>query len=192
MKKKTRKIITLTFAILLIVLVQVIGVTYAKYIASENATGQAEIAQWAFQIKKDGETTKNIDLGSTVDSNTLVDGKIAPGTSGQFVITLDATGSEVNTTYSLKFTNEKNKPKNLYFTYQGEKFKSLGEIGEIVGTIRYNDVVRTHGIPISWVWSYETGTSTTDIATNDKIDTENANSITEYTFDAVVTATQSK
>lgn len=192
MKKKTRKIITLTFAILLIVLVQVIGVTYAKYIASENATGQAEIAQWAFQIKKDGETTKNIDLGSTVNSNTLVDGKIAPGTSGQFIITLDATGSEVNTTYSLKFANEKNKPKNLYFTYKGEKFKSLGEIGEIVGTIRYNDVVRTHGIPISWVWSYETGTSTTDIATNDKIDTENANAITEYTFDAVVTATQSK
>lgn len=192
MKNKTKKLTRITFAILLIVVIQVMGVTYAKYIASENATGQAEVAKWAFQIKKDGEETKNINLGSTVNKSTLVDGKIAPGTSGEFVITLDATGSEVDMDYSLEFTNEENKPQNLCFSYQGKQYKTLAAIGEIIGKIRYSDVSRTVGIPILWEWSYETGTTTSDISTNDKIDTENANTITEYTFDAVVTATQSK
>lgn len=192
MKNKIKKIGTVVMAILLIISIQAIGITYAKYIVGEKATGEAEIAQWAFQIKKEGEKTKNINLASTVNSNTLVDGKIAPGTSGQFVITLDATGAEVNATYSLQFSNEKNKPKNLSFTYQGKKYNSLSEIGEIKGTIKYSDVVRTHGIPISWEWSYETGSTIKEIATNDKTDTENASTIDKYTFDVNVTATQGK
>lgn len=192
MKNKIKKVGTIVMAILLIISIQAIGITYAKYIVGEKATGEAEIAQWAFQIKKDGEKTKNINLASTVNNNTLVDGKIAPGTLGQFVITLDATGAEVNATYSLQFSNEKNKPQNLSFSYQGKKYKSLSEIGEIKGTIGYSEVVRTRGILISWEWSYETGASVNEIATNDKTDTENASSIDKYTFDVNVTATQGK
>ena len=60
MKKKTRKIITLTFAILLVILVQAMGITYAKYITTEKGNGQAEIARWSFEIVKDGQQKKNV------------------------------------------------------------------------------------------------------------------------------------
>lgn len=192
MKNRNRKIKILILAVLLIILIQCIGITYAKYIASEKAVGQAEVAKWAFQIKKDGETTKTINLGSTINNKILVNGKIAPGTSGEFVITLDATGAEVDMNYSIQFTNEQNKPKNLVFSYQGKKYTKLSELNEIVGRIGYSEVARTRGIPITWEWSYETGTTQSEIATNDKIDTENSKSITEYTFDILVTATQGR
>lgn len=192
MKNKMNKKITLIMAILLAILVQTIGITYAKYITTEKGIGQAEVAKWAFKIVKDGEETKSIKLTDTTSSDSLVNGKIAPGTSGQIKIGVDATGSEVDMEYSMKFTNEQNKPNNLVFTYLGSEYSSLSEIGEIIGTIKYDDKIRTRGITIPWKWSFETGTSTNEKETNDNIDTQNANSITEYTFDVIVTGTQSK
>ena len=165
MKNKIKKISKLLFVVLLIVLLQIMGYTYAKYIASDQATGEAEIAQWSFKIEKDGGTIK---------------------------IILDASGSEVDLDYSLQFTNEKNKPANLFFTYAGNQYSSLDEIGEILGNIPYDAIEQKRNIVLLWRWGYETGTTDEAKAANDIIDTKDANSITEYTFDVVVTATQSK
>lgn len=192
MKNKIKKISKLLFVVLLIVVLQIMGYTYAKYIASDQATGEAEIAQWSFKIEKDGEETKNIKLVNTTDPGTLVNGKIAPGSSGTIKIILDASGSEVDLDYSLQFTNEKNKPANLFFTYAGNQYSSLAEIGEIVGNIPYDAIEQKRNIVLLWRWGYETGTTDEAKAANDIIDTKDANSITEYTFDVVVTATQSK
>lgn len=192
MKNKTKKVLNVTLAILLAIIIQTMGVTYAKYISSEKGYGQAEVAKWAFEIVKNGEETKNIKLVDTTKNSTLVNGKIAPGTSGQIFIGVDATGAEVDMEYDLKFTNEENKPENLVFTYQGAQYNSLSEITGIQGTIAYNDKIRTRGISVDWKWSYETGSSTDEKTENNKKDTEDANTITEYTFDVIVTATQSK
>lgn len=192
MKNKTKKIIRITCAILVVVLIQAIGVTYAKYVAGEKGTGQAEIAKWAFEIVKDGEETKNVQLVSTVDKDTLMNGKIAPGTNGVITIVLDATGSEVDLDYTLKFTNEQNKPDNLIFTCGGKQYKTLSEIDTLQGTIEYDAENKTREIVVLWSWAYESGANIEAIAANDEVDTQNANSITEYTFDIVATATQSK
>lgn len=192
MKNKIKKISKLLCVALLIVVLQTMGYTYAKYVSSEKATGQAEIAQWAFQIKKDGETTKNIDLGSTVNRDTLVNGKIAPGTSGVISIVLDASGSEVDLDYTVKFNNEQNKPDNLYFTCAGNQYSNLSDIDTIQGTMEYDAVQKTREIVVLWNWGYETGATKDVKAANDIIDTKNASEITKYTFDVVVTATQSK
>lgn len=192
MKNKTRKVIRITFAILLVVLIQAIGVTYAKYIASENASGQAEIAKWAFEIVKDGEETKNIKLVDTTNNDTLVNGKIAPGTAGEIIIQLDGTGSEVDLDYTLEFLNEQNKPTNLRFLYEDKIYTTLADIPELQGKIEYDDENKIKEIKISWEWQYETGIFVDDKAANNKIDTQDANTITEYTFDVQVTATQSE
>ena len=89
------------------------GYTYARYMSQEKGTRNADIANWAFQIDKNGEQTKNVTLRNTVSKQTLVNGKIAPGTSGEFSITLDATGSEVGVDYTLSFVDEINKPENI-------------------------------------------------------------------------------
>lgn len=191
MKNKTKKIIGVAWAILLIVLVQAIGITYAKYITSENATGQAEVAKWAFEIVKDGEQMKTINLADTVDNNKLVNGKIAPGTTGAISIGVDATGAEVDMEFSLEFTNEQNKPQNMTFIYMGKEYKSLSEI-KMSGTITHNEKTRINEIVVVWEWKYETGTTEEEKLANNIRDTQDANTIEEYTFDIIVTATQSK
>ncbi|MBQ2836214.1 MAG: hypothetical protein IJE68_05215 [Clostridia bacterium] len=192
MKNKTRKIIGITCAILLIVLVQAIGVTYAKYLTEEKGTGSAEVAKWSFQIDKNGAQTKTVKLVDPVNKDYLINGKIAPGTDGTIVITLDGTGSEVDIDYSVKFANEKNKPTNLTFTCNGTSYKSLSEINNLIGTIKYDAETPKKDIIIFWRWNYETGNTPDEIATNDAIDTLDVNNITQYTFDIIATGTQSR
>lgn len=192
MKNKTRKIIVITCAILLIVLVQAIGITYAKYLEEERGRGSGDVAKWSFQIDKNGAQTKTVKLLDPVNKDCLTNGKIAPGTEGTIVITLDGTGSEVDIDYSVKFANEKNKPTNLIFTCNGKSYKSLSEINNLIGTIKHNAENLKKDIIIFWKWNYETGNTSDEVATNDAIDTRDASNITQYTFDIIATGTQGR
>lgn len=192
MKNKTRKIIGIICAIMLIIAIQVIGITYAKYLTEEKGTGSAEVTKWSFQIEKSGTQTKTVKLIDPVNKDYLTNGKIAPGTEGTIVITLDGTGTEVDIEYSVKFENEQNKPTNLKFTYNGVEYNSLSEIKNLKGTIKHNGETLKKNIIISWRWEYETGKTAEEIAANDVIDTNDANNITEYTFDIIATGTQDR
>lgn len=187
MKNKSKRIKGIVCLILLIILIQAMGYTYAKYIAQDTAKGKAEIAKWSFKIEKEGTETKTIKL-----ANTSLDGKIAPGSHGYIELVLDATGSEVDVDCDVKFTNEKNKPTNLTFTCYGTKYNSISEITKLNGTIKHDAEIPKNTYIISWEWKYETGTTAEEINKNDLIDTKEANSIEEYSFDIIVTATQSK
>lgn len=191
MKNKTKKIIKLLIAILLIVAIQMMGYTYGKYLTKETGTGQAEIAKWGFEIVKDGEQTKTVKLTNTASLNKTASGKIAPGTKGTILISLDASAAEVDLDYSLKFSNERNKPNNIKFTYSGVTYKTLSEISTIKGTIKHDATEKVKDIQITWEWPYETGLTDTEISANDELDIQDANNITEYTFDITATGTQS-
>jgi len=192
MRRKTKKTLKMLTVVLLIVLLQSMGYTYAKYISQEKGTGQAEVAKWAFEISKEGQQTKNVKLINTTAKDTMINGKIAPGTSGIMKITLNGSDSEVDIDYTLKFANEQNKPNNITFTYEGQQYKSLSEIMTIKGTIKHDSDIKTKDIALYWEWSYETGATSNEIAENDLLDTQDANAITEYTFDIIATGTQSK
>lgn len=92
MKKRN----TLTLIALLFVAVLtgvVIFNTVAKYTTTVNNSGTATVAKWNFQ----GDNTSasyDLNIAPTADTTTLVDGKIAPGTSGYFDIVVTNT-SEV-------------------------------------------------------------------------------------------------
>ena len=165
------------------------GYTYARYMSQERGTGNADIANWSFKIVKDGEETKSVTLKNAIAKSTLVNGKIAPGTSGEFTITLDANGSEVAVEYILAFTNEQNKPNNIVFTYNGNNYKSLSEIGDIKGIIGITGE-RTKTIKIAWTWSYQTGATDEAKLANDEIDTRDGTSLLDYTFDIVAKGVQ--
>lgn len=167
------------------------GYTYARYMSQEKGTGNADIANWAFQIDKNGEQTKNVTLRNTVSKQTLVNGKIAPGTSEEFSITLDATGSEVGVDYTLSFVDEINKPENIIFTYNGKEYKSLNEIGSIKGNIgTKND--RTATILIKWTWLYQTGSTDIEKAENDIKDTKAGTSLLDYSFNIIAKGVQAQ
>lgn len=165
------------------------GLTYARYLSQEKGTGGAKIAKWAFQIDKGGEEVKTVQLVNTVRKETLVDGKIAPGTSGEFSIILDARASDVGVDYIVRFNNELNKPTNIIFKYNNKTYKSLNEIGNIAGAIMANGE-KTKLINIEWEWPYRTGSTSQIQQVNDEIDTKEAITLADYTFEIMAIGMQ--
>ena len=93
--------------------------------------------------------------------------------------------------YTVEFNNEKNKPTNLVFTYNNVQYQSLSAVKGIKGTIGVNETKKKE-IIVKWEWPYETGENADAITFNDKKDTQDAIADLDYTFDVVVTGTQSK
>ena len=103
-KEKNKKIIKILCAVLLLMSFLMTGYTYAKYVTQEKGNGSADIATWSFRIEKDeNEDVKTIRLADTSNKETLLNGKIAPGTSGQFYLKINAVGSEVAVDYKVTF-----------------------------------------------------------------------------------------
>ncbi len=188
---KKKKVIIVSSILIIMLLAFIGGQVYAKYISQVRGNGIAEIATWSFKVNGQKEQVQEIKLVSTYNSETLVNNKIAPGTSGSFNIIVDATGSEVGIKYNIKFAEESNKPQNLKFVYGGKEYDSIKQLGdELSGTIAANEEDKTRTINVQWKWDYETGSSAEQINANDIIDTNDAISIANYTFQVIVTGTQ--
>lgn len=188
---KKKKVIIVSSILIIMLLAFIGGQAYAKYISQVRGNGIAEIATWSFKVNGQKEQVQEIKLVSTYNSETLVNNKIAPGTSGSFNIIVDATGSEVGIKYNIKFAEESNKPQNLKFVYGGKEYDSIKQLGdELSGTIAANEEDKTRTINVEWKWNYETGSSAEQINANDIIDTNDAISIANYTFQVIVTGTQ--
>ena len=93
--------------------------------------------------------------------------------------------------YKVTFGNEKNKPDNIIFKYDGKTYSSLSEIDAIQGTMGLTDY-KSQLIKVEWEWPYETGSAVNGIASGDKVDTQNGQDNLDYTFDVIATGTQSK
>lgn len=188
---KKKKVIIVSSILIIMLLAFIGGQAYAKYISQVRGNGIAEIATWSFKVNGQKEQVQEIKLVSTYNSETLVNNKIAPGTSGSFNIIVDATGSEVGIKYNIKFAEESNKPQNLKFIYGGKEYDSIKQLGdELSGTIAANEEDKTRTINVQWKWNYETGSSAEQINANNIIDTNDAISIANYTFQVIVTGTQ--
>ncbi len=187
-----KKKVLIALAILTVILLAFIGgQAYAKYVSEVRGEGIAEVATWSFKVNGQDEQVESINLASTCNNETLVDNKIAPGTSGSFNILVDATGSEVGINYNITFTEEENKPQNLKFEYNDTEYNSIKDLeDDLSGTINANDEDKTRTLNVKWKWDYETGSDPEEISSNDLIDTEDAKRIQNYTFDVVVTGTQ--
>lgn len=188
---KKKKIILAVTILSCIILSFIGGQSYSKYVSEVRGDGMAEVATWSFKVNGQKEEVQTIQLGSTCNNETLVDNKIAPGTSGSFNIIVDGTGSDVGINYNIKFTNESTKPTNLKFTYDNQEYSSIAELeNSLSGTINANDEDKTRTLTINWQWAYETGNDEIEVANNDNIDTQNAQDIATYTFNVIVSGTQ--
>ena len=188
-RKKKVLIVLVILAVILLAFIG--GQAYAKYVSQVRGNGVAEVATWSFKVNGQNEQVEEINLASTCDNETLVDNKIAPGTSGSFNIIVDATGSEVGINYNIVFTEEENKPQNLKFEYNDTEYNSIKDLeDDLSGTINANDENKTRTLNVKWKWDYETGSDPEEISSNDLIDTEDAKRIPNYTFDVVITGTQ--
>lgn len=188
---KKRKIIIAIGILLVILLSFVGGQVYSKYVARLKGEGIAQVATWRFKVNGQQEQIQTINLQSVYNNGTLINNKIAPGTKGQFDIIVDGTGSDVGIYYSINFTNEQNKPQNLKFTYNNIQYNSITELTQVLsGVINSNEEQKLKNFTINWEWKYETGSTKEEIATNDKIDTQDGKTISNYTFDVIVSGNQ--
>ena len=188
-KKKTALLVIC--AILAIILSFMIGKTFAKYVSEVKGAGTAEIANWVFKVNGKEDVVQNVNLLSTYHNETLINNKVAPGTSGSFNIVVDATGSEVGLDYAIEFLNESQKPQNLIFIYEDKPYTTIQDLEkDLSGTINANDENKIRTITVNWEWQYETGENANEIDQNDIIDTNNAKQLENYTFDIHVKGTQ--
>ena len=187
-----KKNILLIIAILLAILLSFIGgKTFSKYVSEIQGTGTAEIANWVFKVNGTEDAVQTVNLLSTYNNETLINNKVAPGTSGSFNIVVDATGTEVGVDYRIQFLNESEKPQNLIFTYDDQQYTTIQDLEkDLSGTINANDENKTRTITIYWEWQYQTGENENEINQNDIIDTNNAKQLENYTFDICVAGTQ--
>ena len=179
MSKKKKIIIAV--AILLCVAFSFIGgQSYSKYVAEVRGQGTADIAAWSFKVNGSKEQVETISLSSTHNDSEIINNKIAPG-------------SDVGVIYTLSFKNETTKPTNLVFKLGGKQYNNLSQLlNQLGGTIgadaeEQNKIESFH---IEWEWPFETGESPEEKARNNQIDTQEAQTLTNYSFDIIVAAEQ--
>ena len=192
---KKKKVVAVAAILSAVIISFLGGQTFSKYVTEIKGSGSAEVAAWSFKVYGDNEQTQTVRLASTVNDQTLVNNKIAPGTKGSFVIKVDGRGSDVGIKYNFKLQNETQKPSNLLFTYSGITFRNLSELLEAAGgTIDANadENAKVKQVVINWQWPYQTQTTSSEeeLAENDREDTQDAMNISNYSFDIVVTGTQ--
>lgn len=189
MKKSKKKLILLALLILLCIFMILIGgKSYSKYLSQIDGKGVIEVAKWVFLVNGQTSSITNMNLAESYDFSTLTDNTIAPGTRGNFDIVIDTTGSEVGIDYDVIFKNEKNKPQNLQFIYQGNVVNNIKELEPfLIGTIDANSHEKIRTMTIEWMWPYETKNGEID---EDEEDTKDGLLLEKYQFDIIITGRQ--
>ncbi len=133
---KNRKFRLLLACISLLLLVDMIQDSYAKYISSAEASSNLTIARWAFMVNNQ-DVLNNSNFSTTIqpviDSNpNIASGVIAPTSTGHFDVTIDS--SNVGVAYDEEITlttGDNNTVTDIIFT--GYKLNN-GEIVEFQNT----------------------------------------------------------
>ncbi|MFG6318372.1 MAG: hypothetical protein K1W33_00685 [Clostridia bacterium] len=168
-----------------------LGITNSKYTNKITGSGETEIAKWNFVVNDSTEQMQTIKLADTYNQETLINGRIAPGTSGTFDLVLDASGAEVGVKYKVDFDNETNKPSNLKFKYNDKVFDEIEDYEDVfTGIIDADDTNKTRTLTVDWIWNYETQDNGNTLEENDKTDTLEGLDALDYSFDITVTGTQ--
>lgn len=132
---------------------------------------------YIFKVDLKNIDIKQIDLMKTVDKNTCLNKKIAPGTSGNFNILLE---TNKDSKYKIYFQSVNEKPQNLYFKAIKDgkeiaKTQTLEELSEkLDGNIVKKEKIK---INIQWYWNFENNKANSDIQ-----DTEDSKKIKRYQF----------
>lgn len=156
MKKGKKNVVIVVLLLLLTVTAGFAVYTYAKYTSTLNRTGVTRVAKWAFDTDNPGSTI-NFTLDQTYNANTLVSGRIAPGTSGSMAVQLSNANSEVGVSYSVKVGTITGKPANLKFysdsSYQNELTPGTTTV---TGTLTPRQAASASTtVTIYWKWEYD-------------------------------------
>lgn len=195
-KNKSKKSLIGLFLLLAIVAGGIGIRTYAKYVTSLDKTASVTVAKWRFESDNTSKTL-SFALGNTYDPTTLVNNRIAPGTSGNFTIQVSNENSEVGVDYEISFLKS-DLPAGITLTTDttGVTVSSTGsgasEKWVVSGTLPAptgsNATALVKNVEFNWTWTYEDATG----AIKDATDTATGEAATgsASTINAVVKGTQ--
>lgn len=136
---------------------------------------KGQIEQYNFQIQyKNTDFHHQVNLEKTIQKETLVEEKIAPGVEGSFQIIVEANQDSI---YKIHFDSKNEKPQNLLFedVASGICKNTLEELEQtLTGTIQKGE---TKVITIHWYWPYENKRQ------DDLQDTKDSKNIQSYQFE---------
>lgn len=199
--KKQRRNTTMATVILLMLLVSIattilLGRTFAKYTSSATGTDTVTVAKWSFKVgNKEIATTEaqtiDINLFSTIkdsdltsDEEHVASGKIAPGTSGSFDLTVE-NSSEVAAKYaiSLEITEGASLPIKYAVKTDGTQ-PAESEWKDTIDSVSETEIAvgKTGDAKVYWKWTFDGDDTAIGIAARE--------SATKVTVKATVTATQ--
>ena len=170
-KSSVGSTLLIIFLIAVIMVSSSIGLyAWAKYTSSINGTATAQVAKWSFKLV-DGvtETSDVIEFAFTRTDGYehVAEGRLAPGTFGEFEIGIDARGTETILEYIIDVELE-NKPTYLKFYKDEDKTKEITVANNkfsVKGFMSLEDMEEIRTETIYWDWPYENGDDVTD--TND-------------------------
>lgn len=193
--KKARGFIMMFTLMLMVVGAYFVAGTYAKYTSEVTGTATVEVARWSF-VDDNETTTVNVTLDGTVDQNTLIDGLVAPGTSGSFGVNVNTANTDVGVNYTIAVTAVGNMPTNLKLysarscveegcTYDESNLLAEGTFATpitLTGTLGPQNAIGAN-VELYWVWAYET----TD---GDDEDTADGSAAEDFSFTVTISGTQ--
>lgn len=110
LKMNNIKFVSLFVLIVLIAFLYLGVTTYSKYRKQVAASGEATVARWLIKVNTEdikGKTALTNNITPTWDANAYVkDNLIAPGSTGYFEITIDATNVDVDFNYEIENLND--------------------------------------------------------------------------------------
>lgn len=159
-----------------------LGGTMARYVTEVTGSATATVASWSFKANNNGNNTTftAIDLGDTTnrtsyDGKTLKEGVIAPGTSGNFTISIDGTGSDVGIDYAVDIKASTTTPSggtilpdDLMFSTKEittqDKGVALDSLTMPTGTIEYSTAANAMKKDVIIYWAWDLGKDDTTSA----------------------------
>lgn len=192
-KKNMMGRLAVTAVALTLISTSLMGSTLAKYTTEVSGTGTADVAAWKVAFKEDSTdwettTTNTFTLADTgPNKGNVAASKIAPNSTGSFVLHIDGTGTEVAFDYvikidttNLKTTNNKTIPIEFY---SDDTYTAKITADGIKGTIKPADSSLKKDQTIYWKW-------VTPTSTGDAADTAVGADAGAGTLDVTMSATQ--
>jgi len=184
-----------------------LGGTFAKYTTATSGSDVVNVAKWSIRVNKEEiavspQRTYDFDLfklikdaNGTSDETDVVDGLIAPGTSGEFTMTVKNT-SEVSAKYSIILSDTNKSSIPIQYSLNGtdwtDSLSKLAEDNLTDITLAAQSETATH--TLYWRWAFDNETEGALNTQTDASDSELGNpfntTIPSVTVSATITASQ--
>lgn len=143
--------------IALIMCISTVQQTYAKYVTSANTNTQIAVARWRILVNDvdihTGASTEQLITPVIDDNNYVVEGKVAPESTGYFDIKIDSTNTDTSFNYQISMSDSSISELVVTgYTLNNGSLISLNGSNMISNNVLHTDSVKVNNIRVFFKW----------------------------------------